>query len=465
MSWLQNYVVLPLFEPDRHWGLGGRLKKFAQFDRLSESRQREEQAARTKRILTHAYATVPLYREAFENAGALPSDWEIGEPIPLPLTSRETVRLHADRMISNKFKPKQLRDAITGGTTSTPVILQRDVEGQRDKLALQYHLNRWFGYDQGDKMMAVWGAQRDLEMNPSWRWKIYEEKIRRQIPAPAGQISGEVFERFLQRLNAYKPKVLFGYSVTMTRFAEFVAAKNVPHHKPKLAIVTAEPVSDADKRTIGSAFECEVVEQYGSREVGMVASECELHDGLHFYPAACLPEFEFHSMTPDGPMHRLIITDLLNYGMPLLRYDTGDCVMLEEDDSPCACGRWFPRVKTVLGRLLDTLILADGTEIPGLAVANNMLGLTHSFRFITQVQVIQKAMDLIDVKYVSRGDETENASELARVLEGLQRVFPIPMIFRFIRVDDIPRAASGKLRPCIREMPRPSGQETTATAV
>jgi phenylacetate-CoA ligase len=461
VSWLQNNIVLPLFERDRHWGLGRRLREFARFDKLPEARQREYQAAQIKRLLTHAYESVPLYREAFEKAGAHPRDWEMGRPIPLPLTSRETVREDAQRMISNKFPPEQLRKAITGGTTSTPVILQRDVEGQRDKLAMQYHLNRWFGFDQGDKMMAVWGAQRDLELNPSWRWRIYEERILRQIPAPAGQIGDEVFERFLQRLNSYKPKVLFGYSVAMTRFAEYVAAKKAPHHEPKLAIVTAEPATEADKRSIAAAFGCEVTEQYGSREVGMVASECKRHDGLHFYPAGCFPEFEFLAMSPDGPMYRLIITDLLNYGMPLIRYDTGDCVLLHEGQ--CACGSWYPRVKAILGRVLDTLILADGSEIPGQAVACHMVGLTHNYRSITQVQVIQKAIDLICVKYVSRGGPDETNSELTRVSDGLSKVFPEPVRLDLVRVDDIPRAPSGKMRLCIREMEHPSVKRTATS--
>jgi phenylacetate-CoA ligase len=442
--------VLPLFDRDSHWGLGRRLREFARFDKLPAVAQHQYQSQRIKRLLTHAYETVPLYREAFEQAGAHPSDWQMGKPIPLPLISRETVRNGAQRMVSSKFPPEQLRKAMTGGTTSTPVMLYRDIEAERNKYAMQYHLNRWFHFDQGDKVMAVWGAERDLELNPSWRWRFYEERILRQISAPAGQISDQIFERFLERLNSYKPEVLFGYSVTMTRFAEYVAAKNVPHHRPRLAIITAEPASAADKRAIAGAFGCEVTEQYGSREVGMVASECELHDGLHFYPAGCFPEFEYHAMSPDGPMYKLIITDLLNFGMPLIRYDTGDCVLLQPGE--CACGRWFPRVKSILGRMMDTLVLADGTEIPGLTIANRMLELSHNYRYITQVQMIQKAPDLICVKFVSRGNADETKNELPRVKQALTQAFPVPMHFDMVRVDNIPRASSGKMRLCIREM-------------
>jgi phenylacetate-CoA ligase len=194
----------------------------------------------------------------------------------------------------------------------------------------------------------------------------------------------------------------------------------------------------------------------------MVASECEMHDGLHFYPAGCFPEFEFLANSPDGPMYRLIITDLLNYGMPLIRYDTGDCVLLQHGE--CPCGRWYPRAKAILGRVLDTLVLADGSEIPGIAVAAHMMGLTHNYRSITQVQVIQKAIDLICLKYVSRGSSDETQGELKRIRDGLAKVFPPPTQSDLVRVDDIPRAPSGKQRVCIREMEHPSAKRTNTAA-
>ncbi len=461
MSWLQNNVILPFIEPDRHKGLGGRLRKLEAFESLPSHEQRAEQARRVQAILQHAYETVPYYRNAFDSAGTTPADWRMGDPLPVPCTSRETIREFGDAMLSNKFPRESLHTAMTGGTTSTPVLLYRDTNGLRDKIALQYHLNRWMGYDQGDKVMMVWGAERDLEMNPSWRWKFYEQYLKGQIPAPAGQISDEVFELFMARLNKTRPKVLFGYSVTITSFARFLLKHgNGRYHTPEAVIITAEPVTPEDKVIIREAFRCPVTEQYGSREAGMIATECEHHQGLHFHPAGCFPEFEYHSTSSEGPLYRLIITDLMNYGMPLIRYDTGDCVILEEGE--CPCGRWYPRVKSVMGRIMDTLILPDGSEVPGLTVANQIIGLTHNFRFVTKIQVIQKTINHIQLRYVSSGTDAETEGELTRVRAALERVFRLPIKVEMVRVDDIPRAASGKLRLCISEVPRESGSPEAA---
>ncbi len=453
MAWIHNNLILPVMEPERHRGLGRRLRELERFDRLPEAAQRAESAAKVTRLLNHAYDTVPYYRQTFDAAGFHPSEWTQGQNIPVPLTDRDTLRVQQDQMVSRRYRADQLQWASTGGTTNTPVRLWRDIEGLRQKTALQFHLNRTAGYDQGDPTLLIWGAARDLDLNPSWKRKFYDEQVMHSFAAPAGQISDEIFQRFRDRLNEHKPKVLFGYGVTMARFAQYLEAHNESHHNPKVIIVTAEAITASEREYIERVFQCRVTDQYGSRDVGMVAMSCEHHTGMHFHPAGCLTEFLYHGMSADGPMHRVVITDLMNYGMPLIRYDTGDCVLL--DDVQCPCGRWYPRVKTVLGRALDTFVMADGTEIPGLAMANQMLLLTHSFRHITQLQVIQKDYDQVQVRYVTTGSKEETERELSQVSVAMQRVFKVAIRCTMVQVQEIPRAASGKLRLCISEVPRP----------
>src|SRR6202012_2345873 len=153
---------------------------------------------------------------------------------------------------------------------------------------------------------------------------------------------------------------------TMARFAEYLTDRGITHHNPQRILVTAEPLSDEDRQIIENCFGVAVTEQYGSRDIGLVASQCEFHMGLHFHPAACYVEYLPAGDTPEGPMYRLVVTDLLNYGMPLTRNDTEDAVVLQ--DTPCPCGRRYPSVRRILGRALDNFVLADGTQVPGIAI-------------------------------------------------------------------------------------------------
>jgi hypothetical protein len=183
MSWIHNNLFLPLLEPERHKGLGGRLRSLQSFEASSPARQRAMQSESVRRLLEHAYRTTPYYRTLFDEQGIHPSDWKEFEPIPVPILSRDLVRAHEDDLRSRRYAADELRAAATGGTTSTPVRLWRDVEALRKKTALQYHLNRGAGFDQGDSILMIWGADRDLELNPSWKWKLYENWLMRRIPA------------------------------------------------------------------------------------------------------------------------------------------------------------------------------------------------------------------------------------------------------------------------------------------
>ena len=450
MAWIHNNIILPMLERERHQRLGARLRRLEQFDRMSKDEQLAEQEVRVKRILDHAYRSTPYYRRIFDDVGFQAADWKSGNPIPLPELSRDLLRSNSHDLLSRDVPERQLRKASTGGTTSAPVVIWRDLEGLRDKTALQYHLNRWSGYDQGTRALHIWGAERDLALNPSWKWRLYEEGLLRRYIGAAGQLNESVMQSFLHKLNLHRPEILYGYAATTARFAEFLKSTGVVYHKPKHLIVTAEPLSAEDRAILEDAFQCPVTEHYGSRDIGMVAAQCQAGKRLHFHPAACYLELVYSGTTPEGPLYKLIATDLLNLGMPLIRYDTADCVLL--DSTPCACGSWFPSVTQILGRALDNFVLPDGSIIPGISLTVILARSSRGFRHVRQIQLIQKAVNHMHIRYSAQGDVMEIQQELAELKKNVDQHFQISLQWSAERVPEILRERSGKLRLCISEI-------------
>jgi phenylacetate-CoA ligase len=451
MPWIQNALILPLLEPERHRGLWRRLRELEHFDALSREQQLEIQEAKVKKILDHAYRTTPYYRRLFDDAGFRASDWRSGRPIPVPALNRDLLRLNNDNLRSRAFSAEMLRAATTGGTTSAPVPIWRDIEALRNKTALQFHLNRLSGFDQGTKALKIWGAERDLAMKPSWKWKLYEQGLLRSFSAGAGQLNELVFASFADKLNRHKPKIIFGYTGAISHFAQYLRATGKFFHKPSRLIVTAEPLTPQDRATMEQVFECPVTEHYGSRDIGMVASQCDAGRRLHFHPAACYLELVYAGQTADGPMYQLLVTDLLNFGMPMIRYDTADCVLLA--DSPCACGSWFPSVKGILGRTVDNFQLSDGGIVPGIAVTSIMTRIREGFLQVRQIQLIQKDLNHLHLRYVADGDLSAIQKELARFRAEVQNLFQYELRWTAERVPEILRERSGKVRFCISEVP------------
>lgn len=453
MSWIHTRLILPLAEPERHAGLGRRMKAIRTFERLSEKEQRAEQEQRLRRLLCHAYRTVPFHRKRFDDAGFDPLRARIDQPLPLPVLTRDDLRLRSKDLLSSRYSTDDLLSSVTGGTTSTPARFYRDLEGLRDKTALNLHLNTWAGYNAGDSVLMLWGAHRDLELHPSWRWRLYEEKLMRRIAAPSGYLNEEILERFRVRYEQHRPKVVYAYTSVLVAFAEYLRNRGF-RHRPKVLIATAEPLSDCGRQVIQSVFERPVYDHYGSRDVGMIASQCAAHDALHFHSWGCHIEFDPIGSTPDGTAYRLLVTDLLNYGQPFIRYDTGDCVTLAE--KPCSCRRNFPSAGKVLGRIIDGLMLSNKSIVPGTAIATKMGAISGNFLAISQIQFVQKNYDHLHLRYVVSPGTDSTQRELESIRDGINALVGQPMTWSFEEVPEIPRERSGKTRLCLSEVAAPS---------
>jgi phenylacetate-CoA ligase len=341
-----THFVLPLADPDRHAGLAGRLRQIRKFERMSLPEQRAAQHLRLQRLLVHAYVTVPFYRKQFDDAGVHPSQIRPGQPLPIPVATREILREQPQSMMSTAYRQEGLGLSSNGSLTTSPKSLGTDVNGLRDKAALGIELNAWAGYLPGDSVMMLPPLHSDSE-ETSWKRRLYENVLLRRTSVALGNLSEEDLERCRIGYEMHRPKVLYGNSTVLARFAGHLAAHGM-RHRPRVIIATAEVMSDDHRSSIESTFNSKLFMHYRNEEMGGLAAECPDHEGLHFHPWGASVEFDPVCDTPEGPVYRLLITDLLNYGQPLIRYDTGDCVTLTEQ--MCSCGRWFPLARHILCR-------------------------------------------------------------------------------------------------------------------
>jgi phenylacetate-CoA ligase len=85
-----------------------------------------------------------------------------------------------------------------------------------------------------------------------------------------------------------------------------------------------------------------------------------------------------------GEMGELVVTDLFNYAMPLIRYRTGDMVRLGLP-SPGSRSNWRQIVE-VGGRVVDMIQRVDGSTVSGEALIMAL----RSAGVRTKVQVVQE---------------------------------------------------------------------------
>src|SRR5262249_29218268 len=133
-------------------------------------------------------------------------------------------------------------------------------------------------------------------------------------------------------------------------------------------------------------FGCRVFNRYGCREVSVIASECPEHDGLHTMAEGLFIEVVKGARPAQaGEIGSILVTDLFNRAMPLIRYRIGDLGAWEE--GTCACGRGLPRLRSVAGRVTDFLVGADGRLVSGVFLATYLVAQRPS---LGQVQIHQE---------------------------------------------------------------------------
>ena len=154
------------------------------------------------------------------------------------------------------------------------------------------------------------------------------------------------------------------------RLAEVAAASDImiAESPIRCAIQAGEPGGSLPfvRNRIESLWGADCYDHAGSTEVGPWSFPCQ-EKALH------LNEIDFafevvdpstHEPVPDGEPGELTITSLARFGMPVLRYRTGDLVV--RDHAPCACGRTLSRlVGGVVGRVDDMLIVRGVNLYPG----------------------------------------------------------------------------------------------------
>jgi phenylacetate-CoA ligase len=233
--------------------------------------------------------------------------------------------------------------------------------------------------------------------------------------------------------------VLFGYASALARFAEFVQAHHLDDIKFLSVISSAEVLYPHQRELIERTFGCGVIDRYGTRELGGIACECQEHMGLHISTEnVCVEILRNGIPVPVGEEGDIVVTNLNNYGMPFIRYQTGDVGQLS--DVECRCGRGLPMMQIVSGRATDLFKTKDGRTI-------HRAFFTHLFYDIVEVkqfQVTQESYDLVVVSIVERSPlPSERLVFLERAIKDMMQS-DVKVEFEFL--DTIPLQPSGKYR-------------------
>jgi phenylacetate-CoA ligase len=437
-------LLIPLKDP-YYAGLHSNLKKGHELEGLSLKQNLEKQWRKTTQLLAHAYETVPFYRRRFDEHGiAVTSIQAPADLKRIPILKRDDIRNNVEDLWSRRYQRSELLQAATGGTTDSPVPLLRDRECIAVRNAIRLQFNQWAGVGLSDKVFWLWGAPSDFAQNPGWKWRLYDRYFMRRIWAPTMLLNDETtLAKYASTIDRFRPTAIIAYPTPLTALCQYLLSSGYKGNLPRTAVCTAEALLPVQREIIEKALQCKVFEVYGARDFGMVAGECEAHDGLHLNPYAIFMEGE--ELDAASGLQEIIATDLLNPAFPMIRYRINDCVY--PVDPYCSCGRGFPLISRIQGRASDNIVTPAGKVLPGVSVAHWANRMVKTGSGLSKMQLIQETRNTFTIKYAPAPDFAPDSLE--RLTKMLHQLIEAPVEIDYVRVEDIPREASGKTRLCI----------------
>jgi phenylacetate-CoA ligase len=290
----------------------------------------------------------------------------------------------------------------------------------------------------------LWGARLDQHLGRGlWNW-CRNTFLYRTVELNTSRITSEDWKSFVAELRRKRPQFLIAYSQSAVLFAHYLRERAIEDIQFQSIITTAEVLLPGQRELLERTFHGRVFNRYGCREVSVIASECECHQGMHVNAEALLLEVIPDPSIP-SPGGRIVITDLLNFSMPLIRYEIGDIGAWAE--LPCSCGRSLPLLADVQGRITDFLTLPDGCRISGPALTLVVADMAD----VRQVQFVQESPKSVVLRVVPGRDYGAHTDEELR--RRLAFYLGNTMTLSIEKVEHIAREVSGKYRFVINEAP------------
>jgi phenylacetate-CoA ligase len=351
------------------------------------------QDIKLRKLVKHAYEKVPYYRQLFDTNGLKPGDVQtIGDLKKLPLLSKETVKnLPLEQIVAKGVDVDKCRTAKTSGTTSMPLQVYFT---WRDARMIGIALVRSF-LACGVK---PWHKTAEFSAYPGFpkRRKIFD---RLTIWRNWKISTWEELENWIKILRKWKPQVLYGYVMTLRLLAETILEDSIKGINPEIIISTTGVLDKASRTTIRSAFKAKVFDFYGSWEGGNIAWECPQCSGYHINSDMLIFEvLKEGKQVPPGQEGEVVITNLYSYAMPFIRYRQGDIVVMS--DKLPSCGRPFPLIKEIKGRIVDFIILPSGKKLSPHPFHMLMVTIPG----VTQFRISQKQLNLLIIEIVPSED-------------------------------------------------------------
>ncbi len=418
-----------------------RLRETASVERMQAEVVNAHVIRKVFSTLAHATRSVPWYRERIGTLERPRDVWELLTAFP-ELTKAE-LQLHEAELRSASYHGRIVHKT-TGGSTGQPVRVAKDPSAVSFERAATWSFYQSYGIGIGDRCIRFWGSPTTPRR--ALRARLADLASNRVTLSAFGLGERELESHWKRCLNFQAP-FFYGYASMLAAFAEYIEGRGLDGTRTgvKVIVSTSEVLTKAHRDLLSRVFQATIRDEYGCGEFGPIAYECEsglLHVAYNNVLAEVITT-DGRTALP-GESGRLVITDLNNQAMPLIRFSIGDNA---EVGGRCACGRNSPTLRRIWGREYDFIELPDGRRYHGEFLMYLFEDLATRGLRVNQFQVIQERDLSVTLRIVGAGAGAEIVAQAAAT-EARKRLAGLSVTC--LVVEEIERRSSGKTPLIIR---------------
>ena len=357
----------------------------------------------------------------------------------LPVINKDTVRGDMSRFLSCRFKMRELTKAVTSGSTGTPFVTYQD----RDKRSRNFADVLWYsekaGYVLGQRLyyLKIWPKEKRLS---AWM-----QRVKNFVPIDVLSIRESDVEHVFKSVTSKGGcSAVIGYVSALESFCKISQKLGIDWRGTDIsAIITiSETLHEGARTLITEVLGKRPVMRYSNLENGILAQEDSSGEIWVNFPSYYI---EILKMSSDeranpGEPGRIVVTDLFNKAMPLIRYDTGDIGIASHWNESAGC----MRLSSIEGRILDQIVDTQGDPVSSYLVYRNM----WQYPQIKQYQLIQFGPG----EYVFKINVADKFHEEDKIRSQFLEYLGKDACIKIEYVDEIPVLSSGKRRMIVNKM-------------
>lgn len=380
-------------------------------------------------LLDHSIKTVPFYKSI--NSVSLED---------FPVIDKNLIRINFNDFVAARYNIRGLHKVTTSGSTGTPFTILQDKNKRLRHSADNIYFNGLADLNIGNRLyyFRIW--------NDKIRRSKFKNFVQNIITQEASLLDIKAFNDFLERIkNDTSAKNILAYASTLEALSNYL--KEIKKEKftseVKSIISMSETLPEGTRQILEDFFSCPVISRYSNMENGFIAQQCienkfEYHINYASYYVEIL-HVENNKPVSEGEFGRIVVTDLFNYGMPLIRYDTGDIGIWS---STSKCKIKAPVFTSIEGRKVDFIYNTSGSLLSPHVITNTL----WKYSEIKQFQFIQ----LTERSYVMKLNYKNSPYEKEYKLRNeLLNYLGSDAQLSFEYVNEIPLLASGKRKKIV----------------